>query len=189
MPITFATPTSRDTLVASLAELDAQAGALWRSFTPEEFFTRPPGGGWSPAQNVAHLRTGTVPIIWTLKMPKWLLRALFGRAKRASRGYEEIRERYHQVLAAGGGAGAFTPRKKPLPRDPAQAQAKALEAWQRLIPRLAAAIVTWPEAELDRYNAPHPLLGKLTVTEMLYFTLYHLSHHAKVVAGRREQST
>jgi len=188
MPITFDIPTSRDTLVAALAEVDEQASALWRSFSPEEFFARPAGGGWSPAQNVTHLRAGTVPITWTLKTPKPLLTVLFGKARSASRSFEVIRDRYQRVLASGRGAGPFTPRKKRMPRDPAQAQAQSLEAWQPLIPRLSAGIVTWPQEDLDRYRVLHPLIGKLTVLEMLYFTLYHLAHHANVVAGRQEQS-
>jgi hypothetical protein len=185
MTSTFATPTTRDTLLAALAAVDARATALWRSFEPAEFFTRPADGGWSPAQNVAHLRVGTVPIIWTLKTPRPVLTVLFGKARAASRSYEEVRDRYRQVLAAGGGAGPFTPRKKRMPRDPAQAQAQSLEGWQRLIPRLTAAIESWPEDDLDRYRVLHPLLGKLTVREMLYFTLYHLSHHTEIVAGRQ----
>jgi hypothetical protein len=187
MPITFVIPTSRETLLTSLAEVDEQASALWRSFSPEEFFTRPTDGGWSPAQNVAHLRTATVPIVWTLKTPKPILAVLFGKARADSRSYEVIRDRYQRVLASGKGAGPFTPRKKPMPRDPAQAQAQSLDAWQQLIPRLTAGIATWPEADLNRYRVLHPLIGKLTVLEMLYFTLYHLSRHANVVAGRREQ--
>jgi len=188
MSITFSVPTSRATLLASLAAVDEQATALWHSFSPEEFFTRPAGGGWSPAQNVSHLRAGTVPIIWTLKTPKPLLTVLFGKARTASRSYEEIRDRYQRVLAGGRGAGPFTPRKKRMPRDPAQAQALSLVSWQQLIPRLSAGINTWPDADLDRYRVLHPLIGKLTVLEMLYFTLYHLSHHANIVAGRQQRA-
>ncbi|MGD9649059.1 MAG: DinB family protein [Pirellulales bacterium] len=188
MTITFAIPTTRDALLASLAEFDAQATELWRSFAPAEFFARPVDGGWSPAQNVVHLERGTLPVIWGLKLPKWLLKLLFGRARTASRSYEEVRDRYRQVLAAGGGAGPFTPRKKPLPRDPAQAQAKSLDSWQRLIPRLSAATGDWREEDLDRYRMLHPLLGRLTVREMLYFTLYHLSHHTEIVADRQARA-
>jgi hypothetical protein len=32
---------------------------------------------------------------------------------------------------------------------------------------------------------PHPLLGKLTVREMLLFTLYHNLHHVQNVARRK----
>jgi hypothetical protein len=37
--------------------------------------------------------------------------------------------------------------------------------------------VQWSEAELDRYTLPHPLLGDLTMREMLCFTLYHNQRH------------
>jgi hypothetical protein len=33
------------------------------------------------------------------------------------------------------------------------------------------------EEELDKYILPHPLLGKLTIREMMYFTIYHVLHH------------
>lgn len=36
------------------------------------------------------------------------------------------------------------------------------------------------EEELDRYILPHPLLGKLTISEMIYFTIYHVLHHKKM---------
>ncbi len=50
---------------------------------------------------------------------------------------------------------------------------------------LVGKIPGWSEAALDRYRLPHPLLGKLTVREMLFFTLYHNAHHLDQVAGRR----
>lgn len=34
--------------------------------------------------------------------------------------------------------------------------------------------------ELDKYILPHPLLGKLTIREMMYFTIYHVEHHKKL---------
>jgi hypothetical protein len=33
------------------------------------------------------------------------------------------------------------------------------------------------EDDLDSIRLPHPLLGKLTVREMLYFAVYHVGHH------------
>ena len=56
----------------------------------------------------------------------------------------------------------------------------------------AAALVTeverWSERAMDRYRLPHPLLGQLTVREMLFFTLYHNVHHIHVVARRLSAS-
>lgn len=40
------------------------------------------------------------------------------------------------------------------------------------------------EADLEACRLPHPLLGKLTVREMLLFTLDHEVHHVANVARR-----
>jgi uncharacterized damage-inducible protein DinB len=37
---------------------------------------------------------------------------------------------------------------------------------------------------LDRLRLPHPALGKLTVREMLFFTIYHNIHHVENVVRR-----
>lgn len=50
--------------------------------------------------------------------------------------------------------------------------------------QLWSAIDVWRDADLDRYLLPHPLLGKLTLREMLFFTLYHNYHHVQSVAAR-----
>jgi len=31
---------------------------------------------------------------------------------------------------------------------------------------------------VDQYQLPHPVLGKLTIREMLFFTIYHNLRHA-----------
>jgi len=44
---------------------------------------------------------------------------------------------------------------------------------------LARRIDRFSETQLDQLILPHPLLGKLTLREMLYFTIYHVQHHQK----------
>ena len=43
-----------------------------------------------------------------------------------------------------------------------------------------------PGGTLDRYRLPHPLIGKLTLRELLLWTLYHNAHHVQRIAERRE---
>jgi hypothetical protein len=50
--------------------------------------------------------------------------------------------------------------------------------------QLASSIGRWREEDLDYYRLPHPLLGKLTVREMLFFTVYHNYHHPRSLALR-----
>jgi hypothetical protein len=50
----------------------------------------------------------------------------------------------------------------------------------RLLRKLESKISRYPEKKLDSLILPHPLLGKLTLREMLYFTNYHVIHHHKL---------
>ncbi len=56
--------------------------------------------------------------------------------------------------------------------------------WNQSSDDLLAAMDRWRDSDLDRLRLPHPLLGKLTVREMLYFTLYHNAHHARRIVER-----
>ena len=38
-------------------------------------------------------------------------------------------------------------------------------------------VENWKESDLDKYVLPHPLLGKISLREMLYFTDFHILHH------------
>jgi hypothetical protein len=60
-----------------------------------------------------------------------------------------------------------------------------MESWREVANSLCEATVPWGEGSLDRCRLPHPLLGKLTVREMLFFTLYHNLHHVQNVARRK----
>jgi hypothetical protein len=49
--------------------------------------------------------------------------------------------------------------------------------WRRAAGALVDSIKNWQEQDLDRYLLPHPILGKLTVRELLFFTIYHDMRH------------
>ena len=182
--IHYHVPKTRGEIVGALESVHTQAGALWRRFPSNEFFETPKIGGWSPAQNVEHLVKSTAPVTLALRVPRIMLRVLFGAARTPSRSFVQVREAYRQVLGEGAESGRFGPRDVRLPDDPAAARERLLARWQKLLPGLTRAVRRWDEPALDHYRLPHPLLGKLTVREMLYFTLYHLGHHAQIVAKR-----
>ena len=56
---------------------------------------------------------------------------------------------------------------------------------RRIDSELVSAAGGWSEGDLDRVRLPHPLLGTLTVREMLLFALYHGLHHVNSVARRK----
>jgi hypothetical protein len=52
------------------------------------------------------------------------------------------------------------------------------------IDQLARRVNRFSESELDQLLLPHPLLGKLTLREMVYFTIYHAHHHERQINPR-----
>ena len=135
---------------------------------------------WTPGQQLDHIRRSVAPLAQVLRLPKPLLRLLFGRANRPSRPYAEVVARYQTRLAGGGRASG---RYLPAAAATAKAQKQATAAARReAVRQLTQRAGTYSEPELDAYVLPHPLLGKLTLREMLCFTLYHVEHHHKQVA-------
>jgi uncharacterized damage-inducible protein DinB len=109
---------------------------------------------------------------------------LFGKARHTSLDYDSLRAKYLGKLGEGGKAGPFAPSKHEEP-DLAAWRAKIMRQFDVTNRDLAAAVSRWSDAQLDRLQMPHPLLGKLTVREMLFFTLYHELHHIGNVERRR----
>lgn len=130
-------------------------------------------GKWSPLQHLDHIIRSVKPLTKGMMLPSFVLRLLFGKANRPSRSYDGLVSRYKEKLANGGKAsGGFIPQtRRPEERD------AMLRTLRRQCHLLCERVKGFSEEQLDALIAPHPLLGKLTLREMLYFTAYHVRHH------------
>ncbi len=136
-----------------------------------------PDGKWSAGQQVEHLIKSTSPLNMALGLPKWVLKLRVGKANRPSRSYNEVIAKYKLKLERGGKAG---PKYTPAPAK----SSKRTQHSKRLsdnIETLKLKVGKWSEEDLDNYILPHPLLGKVTVREMMYFTAYHAHHHQMLI--------
>ena len=176
-------PTSGAQIAAELLRLHEECEAYLRAL-PAEAFVQPQGAKWSPAEHVRHLLKSVRPVALALGLPRFILRLRFGRASAASRSFEVMRDTYRARLAAGATAGRFTPSPQAPPGDAAAYREAVLGSWRAANADLGKRIAGWDEGALDRYLLPHPALGKLTVREMLFFSLYHNAHHLNLVASR-----
>ncbi len=173
-------PHSRDQLLAALDGAHRQAAELFASFSPDDFFRRPEPEVWSPGENVIHLVKSVKAVAGGMQQPKLLLRSMFGTA-RGSQRYGEVRDRYLQALADGAVAtGRFVPPASPQ-GDAAPSRSRALAGWQSAGDSLVKVVGKWREDALDKYRLPHPVLGKISVREMLFFTHYHDLYHMEIV--------
>jgi hypothetical protein len=147
----------------------------------ESSFTYSPDGKWSFGQILEHLNKSLAPVNLALTLPGFLFQILYGKPNRKARTNQELIDRYLQKLAAGGRAsGRF------IPRAVAWAdKQKKLDAFKRETDKMINRLSRWSEDQLDQHLLPHPLLGKLTLREMLFFSAYHIKHHIELLQQRK----
>lgn len=171
-------------LVGALRRLDDAGEAFLHSMSGGEFFA-PQGAAWSPAEHLRHLAKSARPVARALEAPRIVLAFRFGLHRGPSPSFADLRQRYLAALAAGAQAGRFTPSAKAAPADPEAGRDEVLGEWHAANRSLERAVGRWSERSLDRHQLPHPVLGLLTVREMLAFTVYHTAHHLRRIAERR----
>ncbi|MBI3790139.1 MAG: hypothetical protein HY275_04600 [Gemmatimonadetes bacterium] len=60
-----------------------------------------------------------------------------------------------------------------------------IATWGAANAKVHAAMLGWTESSVEQAAIVHPLIGPLTVREMLFFQHYHEAHHLNLVAMRR----
>jgi DinB superfamily len=174
-----AAPQTKDELATALGVLSHELERYLESFSNEDFYA-PQGGYWSPAQHVGHLSHAVLAVARGLRLPRPVISLMFGRAEGRSRSFSEMLELYRHKLAEGATAGRYSPDPKRRGRD------DIMEQWHIAGKRINRALARWADRELDRYRLPHPILGKLTLREMLAFTVFHNAHHAGRIRERAD---
>jgi len=164
-------------LITTLKDSNQRVINWFTEIPADEFFHRE-GEVWSASDNMDHLIKSHKPIAMALKLPKITLRGMFGKPNQPSRNYETICQVYRDEIAKGGVAsGKFLPDQQ-SPENPEEIKSDLLNRFSKANSDLVSVAEKWNEDELDGYFLPHPLLGKLTIREMLYFTIYHNLRHA-----------
>jgi hypothetical protein len=133
---------------------------------------------WSPAHHLVHLtkssasvakalRSGTLPLHPTAR----------------SRTYAEVRDAATTALAQTA-KDRLLEMGRTVVIAPGTALADVTEGFESASAALRTAASTWSEEALDRHAIVHPLMGELTVREMLLFFVVHERHHLKIVRTR-----
>lgn len=144
-------------------------------------FEATPGNKWSAGQNLDHLIRSIKPLLLAYSLPKFILKQMFGKANRPSKTYEELVEKYKSRLLAGGRAsGPFIPKTIVF-----EQKELLIEKYVLYRKKLINKIRKQREEDLDKYILPHPLLGKITLREMLFFTIHHNEHHLNILKHRK----
>ncbi len=132
---------------------------------------------WTPGQQLEHIRKSVAPVVLAFRLPRFLLKYQFGVTNRPSRSYDALVARYLKALD---GATAVAPKQFQPPAVPYSLRQKRIKTYENVVQKLIKVAQKCSEKDLDYYVIPHPLIGKLTLREMLFFCIYHVQHHHKI---------
>lgn len=137
---------------------------------------------WTVGQHVEHLIMTTGLINKAMKMPKLALRYKFGICNRDERNFQELVDKYSSKLEV---VDTRKFAKKFAPRFLSNSEKEeTLERLDNERHKMIATTLKWSERNLSKYVLPHPLLGKMTIREFLYFSILHTDHHRNVLKNK-----
>jgi hypothetical protein len=163
---------SKYDLIEAMNENHQRFSNYMNILTESEYLYAMPGK-WSAGQQLDHIVRSTKPLILAARLPHFILKLIFGTATRPSKSFEELVKKYEDKIAEGAKAtGSFIP-----PIISFEQKDALIKELKSIIAKINNGIEKFSEEELDTCLLPHPLLGKVTFREMIYFTINHVDHH------------
>jgi len=132
---------------------------------------------WNAGQHLDHIIKSVSVLTKALSIPRFILKSKFGVANRASGTPDVLIEKYLEKLKT---AKPTPSRFQPVIISFTQKE-KAIKKLKKQVDKLCKRAMKFSEDNLDVYILPHPLLGKLTLRELLHFTSYHVQHHQELI--------
>ena len=138
-------------------------------------FNQKLGSKWTSSQQLEHIIKSVKPVDMAFGLPMFVLKMKFGLSNRPSNPYNQLVKKYLKVLEDN--QDYILPERFAPEEILLKHRQKSLVKLEKLIEKLNSRLSRFSEEELDTYILPHPVMGKLTLREMLYFTIYHVEHH------------
>ena len=180
-------PYNRESLLDALEKVNWVVTKIIHDLTLDDYYSRY-DKQWSAADTVQHLVKSVKPVTVTLRWPKLVLAMRYGRIDRPSRRYDQIADRYIKTLAKGDmPPDKHAPVLYEIPYTEEEAekfQKQDLKNWRKATNGFQRTVARWYDFQMDRYQLPHPVLDKVTVREMLMFTIFHTKYHTDSIVKR-----
>ncbi|WP_299665606.1 DinB family protein [uncultured Polaribacter sp.] len=165
--------------IADLLELKHQKLFDWLEKQPKEIWEKGPVGKWTTGQQIQHLVDSLQLLNNALSYPRFFLKYKFGLCNRATRDYDTVAKNYQQKLKDNTEkAKLFNQKlKKPIQKE----RERLLNRLQIQNKKLQYKIKKVSDLNLDTLVIPHPLMGKMTIREIIMWTAHHTEHHTKIL--------
>jgi DinB superfamily len=149
----------------------------------KSFWEKTPEGKWSAGHHLIHLVQSTRPLLLGLSLPNFVIKWYYGTSNRPSRSLEEVIQRYQEKLAMVSD-GVVSPFSRKMPNSKAKDSLKWQKTFTEMNERLNKKMLKFSEKDLDTLLVGHPLMGKMTLREILMWNAYHTKHHEKVLRAK-----
>lgn len=165
-------------IVNNLNKIKEEIMNTTSTLSEEDFIAKPSPTSWSVAEQVFHLMISTNESIKPYVLPGFVLKVLFGKKLSAELSYSELEANYDEKIEHGAKAsGKFAQIEKVRLFD----RNATLNMFMVVYDRYIRAFEKCSEDKLDQCQIPHPILGKISLRELGYFTIFHTKHHLQSI--------
>lgn len=151
----------------------------WLKQQPHEKWLFAPENKWTVGQHFLHLLNSIILLNKALYYPKFVFQFKFGKNNRANRGYENVVEIYQQKLLENQDKAKEFNKNLQIPKIADKEE--ILTILQIQSKKLQYKTNKISDKNLDELLIPHPLMGKMTIREIIMWTAYHTEHHTKIL--------
>jgi len=128
---------------------------------------------WNAGQHLQHILISVARLGKAIDNPKFVISLEEAGLKREGMSYEALIAVYLEFIKKGAKASApFVPELVTIEQRP-----QLVKDVQAAVTELCLKLDAYSEQQLNELTIPHPLLGRITLREMIYFTIKHAEHH------------
>ena len=151
----------------------------WLQNHADEKWVEGPDGKWNTGEHIVHLIQSESALNKALRLPKWYLKYKFKTNNRENRTYQQVVEKYQTKLAAN--PRVVAPISLNMPKMTPADKGTYISKLEKQKTKLLTKLDKWSDKDLDTYLLPHPLLGRMTIREILMWNAYHTEHHYEIL--------
>lgn len=154
----------------------------WLQNHADENWTKGPKGKWNTGEHIVHLIQSEAALNKALLLPKFYLKYKFGTNNRENRSYAKVVQKYQDKLAANPDVKSSISKK--MPTITVANKSTFISKLDKEKMKLLKKLQKWSDKDLDTYLIPHPLLGRMTVREIMMWNAYHTEHHYNILKAK-----
>lgn len=165
--------------IAELLEEKHQELFNWLEKQPDDNWENGPENKWTVGQQILHLVNSLQMLNNALSYPRFFLKYKFGTCNREARDYETVAKKYQEKLLVNQERAKIFNQKLKIPKQ--KDRDRLLTRLQIQSKKLQYKVRKISDVNLDTLVLPHPLMGKMTIREIIMWTAHHTAHHTNIL--------